>query len=143
MAVMCAAEIADSSCARLHVLMVASLPTAGLDVAIADDIVEACMDVATDQLATLGSQLTLKSVQYSLRIGAPAQEIARYALEYDIRQIVLGRSRPTLPRIMSTAWRVERLLAGTDCEVMIVTAQMPGARATMGNTPGARSKRMG
>lgn len=142
MAVVHAAAIADSSCARLHVLMVAGLPSAGLDVAIADDIVEACLAGATGQLAALRSRMALKTAQYAFRIGEPAQEIARYALEYEVRHVVLGQPRPAVPRVMSTAWRVRRLLAQTGCDVMTVSAQMLWARDAMGDAPGAYNERM-
>lgn len=129
LAVARAAEIAERSCARLHVLMVAGLPSAGMDVAIGNEIVEECIAVATDQLVTLSSQLGLQFAQYAVRLGEPAQEIVRYALEFGARHVVLGRPRPMVPRLMSTAWRVEHLLAGTGCEVMIVTVQTPSAHA--------------
>ena len=118
-----AAQIAGGSCARLHVLTVARLPSAGIDVPVDDEIVEQCIGAAAAQLVTLSSQLALKSARYAVIVGEPAQEIARYALEFDVRHVVLGRPRSTVPRILSTAWRVKHLLAGTGCEVMIVTAQ--------------------
>ncbi|MFT4063643.1 universal stress protein [Paraburkholderia sp.] len=122
-AVVHAAQVAERCCARLHVLMVAGLPSTGMDIAVGDDVIEECIAAVTGQLLTLSSELALKDAQYTFRIGEPAREIVRYAREFDVRHVVLGRPRAVVPRIMSTAWRVERLLAGTGCEVMIVTGQ--------------------
>lgn len=126
-AVLRATDIANRYCARLHVLMVAALPGSGIDVPIGDDMVDEYLSVATAQLESLSSELQTRSAHYTLRLGEPAQQIASYALEFDVRQVFLGPSRPMIPRILSTGWRVRRLLAETDCEVVIVTAAMPGA----------------
>lgn len=94
-----------------------------------DDIVEECFAAATVRLAQLRCELPARFAQFTVRFGEPAQEIARYALEFGVRDVFLGQRRRTVPRIMSTGWRVGRLLAGTGCEVTIVGARACSAPA--------------
>jgi Osmosensitive K+ channel histidine kinase len=129
-AVLHAAEVAERCEGRLHVLTVIRLPSAGLDVPLSDDIVEECFSAATVRLTQLRCELPARFAQFTVRFGEPAQEIARYALEFGVRDVFLGERRRTVPRILSTGWRVGRLLARAGGEVMIVTGQ------TLGVEPG-------
>ncbi|MGP8432942.1 universal stress protein [Paraburkholderia fungorum] len=137
-----AAEAADRCGGRLHVLMVVRLSSAGLDVPVSDDIIEECFSAATGQLALLRCEFAARFAQFTVRFGEPAQEIARYAVEFGVRQVYLGQPRRTVPRIMSTGWRVGRLLAGTGCELTVVTAQMLGARTGRMDHCGADPEQM-
>lgn len=128
-AVLHAAEVAERCDGRLHVLTVTRLPSAGLDVPVSDDIVEECFSAATGQLALLRCELTARFAQFTVRFGDPAQEIARYVHEFGVHDVFLGQRRRTVPRIMSTGWRVGRLLAGTGCGVTIVGARACSAQA--------------
>ncbi|MDN7799435.1 MULTISPECIES: universal stress protein [Burkholderiaceae] len=124
-----AASVAERCAGRLHVLTVMRLPSAGLDVPVSDDIVADCFSNATNQLALLRGELDARFAQFTVRYGEPAQEIARYALEFGVRDVFLGDPRRMMPRIMSTGWRVRRLLAGTGCEVTSVTAKTLAAQS--------------
>jgi nucleotide-binding universal stress UspA family protein len=143
-AVLQAQEIAPRFGGRLHVLMVTRLPSAGIDVAVDDDIVEEVISHATDQLGILRDQLHRGGFpQFALRFGEPALEIARYAIEFGVRDVFLGQTRRMVPRVMSTGWRVGRLLAGTDCRVTIVAAQTLCAHSdTSAATVGANDSRL-
>lgn len=123
-AVLHAQEVANRCGGRLHVLMVTRSPAAGIDIPVRDEIIEESISQASGRLATLRGQLDRSGFpQFALRFGEPAQEIARYALEFDVRHVFLGQTRRMVPRLMSTGWQVGRLLAGADCRVTIVAPQ--------------------
>jgi hypothetical protein len=117
--------------------MVIRLPSAGIDIPVGDEIVEEDISRATGQLETLRCQLDRGFPQFTVRFGEPAQEIARYALEFGVHHVFLGQARRLMPRMMSTGWRVERLLVGADCQVTIVVARTPGVEPTKASSCGA------
>jgi Osmosensitive K+ channel histidine kinase len=121
-AVFLAGDMAERHGARLHVLVVARLPLVGLDVCFDDSIIEEEIQRTAYLLEALRQQVPERfhHAQLSLRVGEPAREIARYALEYGAKQIFVGGSWWAMPRFLSIGVRIRRLLAGTDCEVTIV-----------------------
>jgi nucleotide-binding universal stress UspA family protein len=142
MIVLHAAEMADRYEMRLHVLMVARPASVGLDVAFDDASLEFEICRAESQLERLREELDGRCVdpKFSLRMGEPAAEIARYAREYCPLHVIVGEARSMVPGFLSIGSRVRRLLAHTDCRLTVIRAN---GRECCTSTPASWRREVG
>jgi nucleotide-binding universal stress UspA family protein len=129
-AVLHAREISNRTGARLHVLTIATFPAMGFDTHM-DDImaqqVSHCEWLIESLKSRLGSNETTRLI---LRVGDPALEIVKHAVEYGVGQIVIGSRRHWFGR-WPVSGVVRRIVAGASCEVTVVKDQRARRRRAL------------
>jgi nucleotide-binding universal stress UspA family protein len=119
--VLVAARFATMHQARLHVLSVVPLPRFALDIP-TDVPISASVDAYEHLLATLGSDLTQRGLQFqlALKLGNLVDEAVRYAVDYGVGLIVVGCSFRSLLARWSSRAMLRRLVRLAPCPVTMV-----------------------
>ncbi|MFC0400105.1 universal stress protein [Paraburkholderia rhizosphaerae] len=132
--VLLAAELASRNGVRLHVLSVVPLPKIGLDIA-TDSAIAASVDSRQQLMEALRADFASRGqqVHLALKVGNHVDEIVRYAIEYNVGQIVIGCTFKSWFDRLSAQAVLHRLIRLAPCPVTLVKKEVTrGSRFALG-----------